>query len=192
MKTAMKKSTIVWIAVAAVVVLLLIFGVTTYNGLVKTETEVETAYAAIETQLQRRADLIPNLVNTVKGYTDYEGEIYTELADARAKLAGNGTMDEKLEANEELSSAISRLLVVVENYPDLKASSQFTTLTDELAGTENRIATARKDYNEAVQAFNTKQRTFPSNIIAGMFGFEKAPLYEASAGADVAPTVDFS
>ncbi len=192
MKTAMKKSTIVWIAVAAVVVLLLIFGVTTYNGLVKAETEVETAYAAIETQLQRRADLIPNLVNTVKGYTDYEGEIYTELADARAKLAGNGTMDEKLEANEELSSAISRLLVVVENYPDLKASSQFTTLTDELAGTENRIATARKDYNEAVQAFNTKQRTFPSNIIAGMFGFEKAPLYEASAGADVAPTVDFS
>ncbi len=192
MKTAMKKSTIVWIAVAAVVALLLIFGVTTYNGLVNAEVEVEEAYSGIETQLQRRYDLIPNLVNTVKGYTDYEGEIYTELADARSKLAGNGTMDEKLEANEELSSAISRLLVVVENYPELKANTQFTTLTDELAGTENRIATARKDYNEKAKTFNTKQRTFPSNIIAGMFGFEEAPLYEASANAATAPTVSFN
>lgn len=191
MKTAMKKSTIILIAVGAVLAIILIWGITSYNGLVKAEVAVDTAESDLDVYLQRRADLIPNLVSTVKGYAAYEEQVYTDLAEARAKLAGSTTTEDKFEANEELSSAISRLLVVVENYPELKANTQFTALTDELAGAENRIATARKDYNAAAQAFNTKQRRFPTNLIAGMFGFEKAPLYEASEGAETVPSVDF-
>lgn len=191
MKTAMKKSTVVILAIVAVLALILIWGITSYNGLVNAEVAVDTAEADLDVYLQRRADLIPNLVSTVKGYTAYEGEVYTELAEARAKLAGSTTAEDKFEANAELDDAISRLLVVVENYPELKADTQYTALMDELSGAENRIATARKDYNTAVQAFNTKQRRFPTNIIAGMFGFEKAPLFEASEGADTVPSVNF-
>lgn len=191
MKTAMKKSTVVILAIVAVLALILIWGITSYNGLVNAEVAVDTAEADLDVYLQRRADLIPNLVSTVKGYTAYEGEVYTELAEARAKLAGSTTAEDKFEANAELDAAISRLLVVVENYPELKADTQYTALMDELSGAENRIATARKDYNTAVQAFNTKQRRFPTNIIAGMFGFEKAPLFEASEGADTVPSVNF-
>lgn len=192
MKTAMKKSTIILIAVGAVLAILLIWGIASYNGLVNAEVAVETAESDLDVYLQRRSDLIPNLVNTVKGYAAYEEEVYTDLAEARAKLAGSTTAEDKFEANEELSSAISRLLVVVENYPELKANTQFTALMDELSGTENRIATARKDYNSAVQEFNTKQRRFPTSIISGIFGFEKAPLYEASEGAETVPSVDFN
>lgn len=191
MKTAMKKSTVVILAIVAVLALILIWGITSYNGLVNAEVAVDTAEADLDVYLQRRADLIPNLVSTVKGYTAYEGEVYTELAEARAKLAGSTTAEDKFEANAKLDDAISRLLVVVENYPELKADTQYTALMDELSGAENRIATARKDYNTAVQAFNTKQRRFPTNIIAGMFGFEKAPLFEASEGADTVPSVNF-
>lgn len=188
----MKKG--LWITLAVIggiIVLLISLFVGNYNGLVDAELAVDEKAATVDTMLTRRADLIPNLVATVKGYAAHEEEIYTALADARAKLAGSTTTEDKLEANDELSAAISRLLVVVENYPDLKASQQFLALQDQLEGAENRIATARKDYNEAVKSYNATIRKFPSNIFAGMFGFEARTMYEAPEGAQTTPTVNF-
>lgn len=187
----MKKSLKVILALAALVVLVLIWGVSSYNGLVNAEMTVEEKFAAIDTQLTRRADLIPNLVNTVKGYAAHEEEVYTAIADARAKLSGSTDMDDKIEAGNQLDSAISRLLVVVEQYPELKANSNFIGLMDQLEGTENRLATARMDYNEAVKNYNTKIRRFPGSIVASLFGFEKQVMYEAPAGDKDNPTVDF-
>lgn len=188
----MRKS--IWITlgvIAAVVLLLVISVVSSYNGLVDAELSVDEKAATVDTMLTRRSDLIPNLVATVKGYAAHEEEVYTAISDARAKLAGSTTTEEKLEANDELSSAISRLLVVVENYPDLKASQQFLALQDQLEGAENRISTARKDYNEAVKSYNGKIRKFPGNLIASMFGFEARTMYEAPEGAQTVPTVNF-
>ncbi len=191
----MKKSTGILLGVLGAIVVLVIgivgWGVSSYNGLVTSEQTVETQASNIETQLQRRSDLIPNLVNTVKGYAQHEEEIYTALADARAKLSGANTVEEMEQANGELTSALNRLMVIVENYPDLKANENFIGLQDELAGTENRITVARQDYNKAVQEYNVKIRRFPSNIIAGMFGFEKAALFESSEGASSVPNVSF-
>ena len=144
----MKKSTMVIIAVIAIIMIML---VSSYNGIVGKAEEVDNKFATIDTQLQRRADLIPNLVNTVKGYAAQEKEIIDSVTEARAKLAGANTVAEKAEADEELTSALNRLMVVIENYPELKSSQNFVQLSDELAGTENRIATARRDYNEAVK-----------------------------------------
>ena len=145
----MKKSTGILLGVLGVIVVLVIgivgWGISSYNGLVTSEQAVETQASNIETQLQRRSDLIPNLVNTVKGYAQHEEEIYTALADARAKLSGANTVEEMEEANGELTSALNRLMVIVENYPDLKANENFIGLQDELAGTENSIAVARQD-----------------------------------------------
>lgn len=186
-----KKVLIIVIVILAVVGLFVGLVAGSYNGLVGAEEEVNEKFATIDTMLTRRADLIPNLVSTVKGYAAHEEEIYTALADARAKLAGSTTPEDTLEANAELESALSRLLVVVENYPDLKASEQFKGLQDQLEGAENRIATARVDYNEAVKEYNTAIRRFPKNIIAGMFGFESKPMYEAPAGDAEAPSVEF-
>lgn len=186
-----KKVLVVLGVVALVIVLLVSSVVGTYNSLVKLEADLESKQATISTQLQRRSDLIPNLVNTVKGYAAHEEEVYTAIADARSKLAGADSVEDLSEANGELSAAISRLLVVVENYPELKANENFIALQDQLEGTENRIATARNDYNEAAKTYNTKIRKFPSNIFAGMFGFEKADYFEADAGAEVAPEVSF-
>ena len=163
----------------------------TYNKLVDAEVEVDAKEATVDTMLTRRADLIPNLVNTVKGYAAHETEIYTALAEARAKLSGSTTTEDKMAANDELSSAISRLLVVVENYPELKADTQFTALQDQLEGAENRISTARMDYNEAVKTYNRTLRRFPNNILAGMFGFEAREMYDAPAGNEQAPEVNF-
>ncbi len=191
----MKKSTGILLGVLGGLLVLVIavvgWGVATYNGLVNEEQKVQTQASNIETQLQRRSDLIPNLVNTVKGYASHEEEIFTALADARAKLSGATSLEEMDQANSELTSALNRLMVIVENYPDLKANENFIGLQDELAGTENRIAQARRDYNDAVQAYNVKIRRFPSNLIAGMFGFEKAELFESSEGASSVPDVNF-
>lgn len=191
----MKKLSGGFIALIVVLVLVVVaafWAVGSYNGLVSAEEEVAGQSANIDTQLQRRTDLIPNLVATVEGYTTHEADIMTSLAEARANLAGAGSMAEKAEADAQLTGALSRLLMVVENYPDLKADAQYTALMDELAGTENRIAVSRKDYNDAAKGYNKKIKTFPTVIFANMFGFEAADYFEAAPGTDVPPTVDFS
>ncbi|MGL5380227.1 LemA family protein [Clostridium sp.] len=163
-----------------------------YNKLVSLEQTVNTAQANIDTQLQRRSDLIPNLVSTVKGYASQEKEIFTDIANARSKLAGATNISDQATANNELSNALSRLLVVVERYPELKSNENFKDLSIQLEGTENRIAIARQDYNTAVTNYNTKRRSFPSNLLASLFGFEEKPLFKAAEGATEAPSVDFS
>ena len=184
----MKKS---WIIGFGILGVILIWIFSSYNGLVQTEEQVNGQWAQVQTQLQRRSDLIPNLVNTVKGYASHEKESIQAVADARAKLGGAKTVEETAKANQELSSALSRLLVVVENYPNLKADANFRALQDELAGTENRIAVARKDYNGSVQAYNLKIRTLPASLIAGSMGFQVKPYFEADQTAQSAPKVQF-
>ena len=187
----MKKSTIIIIAIVALVVILGIALVSANNNLVSMEAEVDAALANIDANLQRRADLIPNLVNTVKGYAAHEQDAIDSVTEARAKLAGASTVEEKAEADSALTAALNNLLVVVENYPDLKASANFTQLADELAGTENRIATARRDYNETVQAYNTAIRKFPTSLVAGLFGFTQKDYFQASEDAQNVPNVEF-
>lgn len=187
----MKKSTVVLIVVIAVAAIFAISLISGYNGLVSAKASVDEQYSNIQTNLQRRSDLIPNLVNTVKGYTSHESEVLKNVSDARAKLAGATTAEEAAAADGELSNALSRLLVVVENYPDLKADTQFTALTDELAGTENRIAVARTRYNEAAKSYNVQIKKFPKVILANMFGFDEAVYFEASENAQSAPQVSF-
>jgi LemA protein len=162
-----------------------------YNSLVTMDESVKGAWAQVENQLQRRYDLIPNYVETVKGYAAHEKEVFVKVTEARSKVAGAGSMNEKIEANNQLSSALSRLLVVVERYPELKANSNFIRLQDELAGTENRIAVERRRFNETVKVYNIKIRTFPTNIIAGMFGFKKAAFFEIPKERQEAPKVKF-
>ncbi|MDD4569665.1 MAG: LemA family protein [Tepidanaerobacteraceae bacterium] len=180
------------IAIVVIIAMAALFVFSSYNGLVTADESVINAWSQVENQLQRRMDLIPNLVNTVKGYASHEEKIFTEVTRAREKLIGAGSMSERAEADQELSGALSRLLAIAENYPDLKANTNFQQLSDELAGTENRIATSRMDYNNAVQTFNTKIRRFPTVIIAGMFGFEKKDYFEAAENAKQVPTVDFN
>ncbi len=188
----MKKGLIIIIALVAVVAILGSSLVSSYNGLVEKQANVENADSQIQVQLQRRADLIPNLVNTVKGYAQHEEGVYTALAEARAKLNSAANPEEYTEANESFESALSRLLVVVENYPELKADKNFIALQDQLEGTENRISTARKDYNDIATDYNTSIKKFPTVIFAGIMGFEKVDLFEATQGAQNAPTVDFN
>lgn len=180
----------VWVIIA-IVVILVVVGISQYNSLVGINENVENQRANIDTMLQRRVDLIPNLVNTVKGYAEHEKEVIENVSSARAKLAGATSMEEKADADNQLSGALSRLLMVVENYPDLKANQQFISLSDELAGTENRIAVARKDYNDSVKVYNQKIRRFPSNIFANLLGFEKAEYFQAAKGAQQVPEVNF-
>ncbi len=163
-----------------------------YNGLVAGDEGVQAAWAQVENQLQRRFDLIPNLVETVKGYAAHERETLEAVTEARSRVAGAGSIGDKIEANQELSSALARLLVVVERYPDLKANQSFLRLQDELAGTENRIAVERRRYNEVVRAYNVRVRSFPTAMFAGMFGFERAGLFEAAPGAEQVPQVRFA
>jgi len=188
----MKKVSTTLIVVLVVIALAAMFLFGSYNSLVAAEENVNAKWSQIENQLQRRVDLIPNLVNTVKGYAAHEESILTEVTRAREKLIGATGVNEIAEANSEISSAFSRLLAIAENYPELKADANFRQLADELAGTENRIAVARMDYNTAVQQYNSKIRRFPTVIIAGMFGFEKRDYFEAKEGADQVPIVDFS
>ncbi len=187
----MKKKGIVIIAVIAVIVIIAGSLIGSYNSLVNLEEGTNAAFSDIQVQLQRRSDLIPNLVNTVKGYAAHETEVYTAVSDARAKLAGAATVEETAAANGELSSALSRLLAISEAYPELKANENFLSLQDELAGTENRIGVARKDYNDKVQNYNVKIRSFPTSILAGMFGFDKKELFAADEGAQSVPSVNF-
>ena len=163
----------------------------TYNSLVTMDESVKGAWAQVENQLQRRYDLIPNYVETVKGYAAHEKEVFVKVTEARSKVAGAGSINEKIQANNQLSSALSRLLVVVERYPELKANTNFIRLQDELAGTENRIAVERRRFNETVKVYNIKIRTFPTNIIAGMFGFEKATFFKVPKERQEAPKVKF-
>lgn len=188
----MKKSTIAIIVVIVILIAIIAGLVSSYNGVVSLSEEVDNKFATIDTMLQRRADLIPNLVNTVKGYTNQEQAVIDSVTDARAKLAGANSVGEKANADQELTSALNNLLVVVENYPDLKSSQNFINLSDELAGTENRIATARKDYNDAVKEYNTKIKRFPTNIVSGMFGYGEKEYFQASEGSEEVPTVDFN
>jgi LemA protein len=178
--------------VVAVIAVLLMPVIGTYNRLVTLEQKVMSAESNVDTNLQRRSDLIPNLVATVQGYATQEREIFTEIANARARLAGAQTVTERAEADAQLSSALSRLLVVVERYPDLKSSQNFRDLSVALEGTENRIAVARQDYNRAVDAYNISTRRFPGAIIAGIFRFEQRPYYKAAEGARDVPKVDFT
>lgn len=162
-----------------------------YNNFVSLDEAVKGSWAQVENQLQRRYDLIPNLVETVKGYARHEREVLIEVTNARARVGSARTVEEKIQANNELSTALSRLLVVVERYPDLKANTNFIRLQDELAGTENRIAVERRRYNEAVRNYNVTIRSFPANLLASIFGFEKAAFFEAPAAAKSAPQVKF-
>lgn len=193
----MKKSTIIIIVVAVVAI---IWCVTSYNGLVKMDEGVGTAWSNVENQYQRRADLIPNLVNTVKGYAAHEKETLDAVVSARSRatqmtVSANDLTPEKLQAYQkaqgEVGAALGRLLAITENYPDLKANQNFLELQAQLEGTENRISVERRNFNEAAKEFNTAIRTFPRNLIAGMFGFEKRPYFEAEEGASKAPEVKF-
>jgi LemA protein len=164
----------------------------TYNSLVTMDEGVKAAWAQVENQLQRRYDLIPNYVETVKGYAQHEKDVFIKVTEARSRVGSAGNVNEKIQANNQLSSALGRLLVVVERYPDLKANTNFIRLQDELAGTENRIAVERRRYNETVRVYNTRIRSFPTNIIAGMFGFGKATFFEVPKERQEAPKVKFT
>jgi LemA protein len=183
-----------YVVIGIVLAVLVVFGLmlkSSYNNFVSSEENVNQSYAQIENQLQRRMDLIPNLVNTVKGYASHEKEVIASISNARAKLAGAQTPQEAANADTALSGALSRLLVVVENYPNLKADRQFTQLMDELAGTENRIAVARKDYNDQVAIYNKKVKQFPGVMIANLFGFHEKQYFQADSKTKEVPKVNF-
>lgn len=163
-----------------------------YNTFVSQEEAVKAQWAQVENQLKRRSDLIPNLVETTKGFAQQERDVFQAIADSRARLAGARTPTETMQAANEQSAALARLLVVAEAYPDLRSSEIFARLSDELAGTENRIATERMRYNEKVQAYNTSRRQFPANLTNMVFKFQDYPLFEAPPEAKEAPKVDFS
>jgi LemA protein len=162
-----------------------------YNKFVSQEEGVKAQWAQVENQLQRRNDLIPNLVETVKGYAQHEASVYKDIADARSRLLAAKTPEESIAAANQQTSALGRLLAVVENYPQLKANEQFNRLMDELAGTENRLAVERMRYNEKVQEYNTSRRQFPANLTAKVFGFKEYPFFQVPAEAKQVPKVNF-
>jgi LemA protein len=174
-----------------VVVMALALSGCSYNRFTSQEEAIRAQWSQVENQLQRRNDLIPNLVETVKGYAAHEKEVFQAVADSRARLAGAQTPEQKIDAANQQTSALARLLAIVENYPQLKADAQFARLMDELAGTENRIAVERMRYNERVQEYNTLRRQFPSNVTAKMFGFKEYPYFQAPPEAKQLPRVNF-
>lgn len=189
-----------WIIAAAVVLILIVWAVSGYNGLVTMDEKVSNSWSNVETQYQRRADLIPNLVSTVKGYAKHEQSTLESVVKARSeatqvKIDPSNLTAEKMaeyqKAQGEVSSALSRLLMVAENYPELKANENFLNLQTQLEGTENRITVARRDFNNVAKEYNTAIRRFPKNILAGLFGFDKKDYFEAESGAEKAPTVEF-
>jgi LemA protein len=176
---------------AALVACLWMVSGCSYNRFTAQEEAIKAQWGQVENQLQRRSDLIPNLVETVKGFAQQEKDVIQSVTDARAKMAGATTPAERIAAANAESSALARLLVVVENYPQLKSNETFARLMDELAGTENRLATERMRYNERLQEYNTLRRRFPSNVTAKIFGFEEYPYFDAPESATAAPKVDF-
>lgn len=187
-----KKGLIITLAIVGVIVVLALSIIGKYNGFVDKNEEVLNKQSAISTQLQRRADLIPNFVETVKGYSDYEKETYTAVTEARSAVQKANSPAEQAAAANQLDSAIDIWVnAVTEAYPDLKANEQYRALQDELAGTENRVAVARKDYNDAAKSFNTSIKKFPGNIIANLFGFDAYEYFEADEGAEKVPQVSF-
>ncbi len=196
----MKKGVIILIVVAVVVLGIFMWVKSTYNGLVTKQESVESAWSQVENVYQRRADLVPNLVATVKGYAAHEKETLEGVVNARSKATQMSIDPTKLDeeslkkfqsAQGELGNAIGRLLMITENYPDLKANENFKELQAQLEGTENRITVERQKFNESAKEYNTQIRHFPANIIAGMFGFDRKPYFEAKDGADEAPKVEF-
>ncbi len=181
----------VGIIIVVVVALIAIFLVGNYNSLISKEETVDNKLSDIKVQLKRRTDLIPNLVETVKGYTTHEQGVIDSITQARENLVNANSASDLAEADQKLTSALNNLFIVVENYPDLKANENFINLQDELAGTENRIATSRRDYNDAVNSYNSSIRRFPSNILAGMFGFDKKDYFETSEDSLEVPDISF-
>ncbi len=191
MNTSTRGAASLWILIGIAVLAALYIG-GTYNSLVKGNESVDTQWAQVESQYQRRFDLIPNLVESVKGVMEQEQEVFTALADARTRYSGAGTPDEKAVAATGLDSALSRLLVIMENYPQLRSVEVVQGLMAELAGSENRIATERQRYNEAVRDFNVSVKVFPRSFVAGLFGFAPRTMFEAVEGASVVPQVDLT
>ncbi len=191
MNTSTRGAASLWILIGIAVLAALYVG-GTYNSLVKGNEGVDTQWAQVESQYQRRFDLIPNLVESVKGVMAQEQEVFTALADARTRYSGAGSPDEKAVAATGLDSALSRLLVIMENYPQLRSVEVVQGLMAELAGSENRIATERQRYNEAVRDFNVSVKVFPRSFIAGLFGFAPRTMFEAAEGASVVPQVDLT
>src|SRR5690554_1154215 len=196
----MKKALIPILIIVVVGIFIYTKSVGTYNQFVQSEETINGQWAEVETQYQRRADLIPNLVNTVKGYAEFEQETLTEVVNARAKATSVNLNAENLtpeniaafeQAQDELSGSLSRLLVTVEKYPDLKANQGFLDLQAQLEGTENRIAVARRNFNQSVMSYNATLRTFPNNVFAGWYGFEIKGYFESAAGSENAPAVQF-
>jgi LemA protein len=182
-----------WI-VLGLVALLALWGIGGYNGLVGEQTRVEQVAADLDSQMKRRADLVPNLVQTVKGYAKHEKDVFADIAEARSRLMGaNSNVDPKeaAAANTQMSGALGRLLAVAENYPQLKADQGFHKLQDELAGTENRINYARTQFNEVVRGYNMKVRSFPGNLLAGIFGFKDKTTFAATEAEKATPKVEF-
>ena len=179
-----------WI-VLAVVAVVLIYGWGGYNSFVSKNEAIDGQWAQVETQYQRRFDLIPNLVESVKGIMGQEKEVFGKLADARSKYSGAANANEKAAAAGEVESALSRLLVVMENYPQLRSAEAVTTLMSQLEGSENRVSTERGRYNDAVKVFNASVKRFPANVLAGIFGFGERAYFEAANGAENAPKVEF-
>ena len=187
----MKKGLIIVLAIVAIVILFAGSVIGKYNSLVTLNENVQEARSQIDNQLQRRNDLIPNLVETVKGFASQEKEIFQSVSDARSKLIGATGVQDQANADAELSGALSRLLAISEAYPELKSDANFRQLSDELAGTENRIAVARQEYNAVAKDYNSQTKKFPMNIFAGMFGFDPVTYFEASEGAEEVPEVNF-
>ncbi|MDY3252128.1 MAG: LemA family protein [Prevotella sp.] len=194
------KKNLGWIIPVGILVVIVLWAIGGYNGMVKMDEQVQNSWANVETQYQRRADLIPNLVSTVKGYAKHEQQTLEDVVKARSeatqvKVDAENLTPEKLvafqKAQSGVSSALGRLLAVAENYPDLKANQNFLELQSQLEGTENRITVARKDFNDTAKSYNQAIRQFPKNILAGMFGFEKKSYFEAEAGSEKAPKVEF-
>jgi LemA protein len=179
------------VVISILVVLTVIYGGLTYNRIVGANEAVNTQWAQVETQYQRRFDLIPNLVNSVKGIMKQEQAVFTAIADARTQYSGATTIDQKARAAGVMESALGRLLVITENYPELKSSEQVQTLLSQLEGTENRVSVERKRFNDDVRTYNLLVKTFPSSIFAGVFGFGQRQYFESVEGAEKAPTVDF-